>query len=146
MRKTRISIAGLTAFSVILAISPAAGQAYLMYAADKEVVVQGTVKDFQYRNPHAVLEVMVPGPSGTTVQWEILMPSPIKLSRAGIAGNALQPGDKVSVLAHPLKDGGAGGSLIEVKKQDGSVLSLNPGASRPEVRLVENERIAHLHP
>lgn len=146
MRKTRISIAGLTAFSVILATSPAAAQAYLMYAADKEVVVQGMVTDFQYSNPHAVLEVMVPGPSGTTMQWEILMPSPIKLSRAGIAENALQPGDRVSVLAHPLKDGGAGGSLIEVKKQDGSLLSLNPDASRSAVRLVQNAEIAHLHP
>src|SRR5882672_2185739 len=140
MRKARISIAGLTAFSVILAISPAAAQAYLMYAADKEVVVQGTVKDFQYSNPHAVLEVMVPGPSGTTVQWEILMPSPIKLSRAGIAENALQPGDKVSVLAHPLKDGGAGGSLIEVMKQDGSILSLYPGARGPVLRVVQSKR------
>jgi hypothetical protein len=139
MRKGRLSVTGLTAFSVILATSPATAQSYLMYAADKEVVLEGTVKDFQYSNPHAVLEMMVPGPSGTSVQWDILMPSPIKLSKAGIAEKALQPGDKVSVLAHPLKDGGTGGSLIEVMKQDGSILSLNPGASRPALRLVQSK-------
>src|SRR5882672_675782 len=141
MRKRTLSVAGLTAFSVILAISPAtAHHSYVMYAADKEVVLEGTVKDFQYSNPHAVLEVMAPGPSGAMVQWDILMPSPIKLSKAGIAEKALQPGEKVSVLAHPLKDGGPGGSLIEVMKQDGSILSLYPGARGPVLRVVQSKR------
>jgi len=139
MRKSRHSIAGLAAFSVILATTPATAQSYLMYAAAKEVVLEGTVKDFQYSNPHAVLEIMVPGPSGTSVQWDILMPSPIKLSQAGIAEKTFQPGDKVSVLAHPLKDGGTGGSLIEAMKQDGSIFSLNSGARRTAVRFVQGK-------
>ena len=138
MRKNRIAVAGLAVFSIVLAASPAAAQSYLRYDADKEVMVQGTVKDFQYNNPDAVLQMMVPDPSGTSVQWDILMPSPIKLSRAGIAETALQPGDKVSVLAHPAKAGGPRGFLIEVIKQDGSILSLNHGAKRPAARLVKS--------
>jgi len=141
MREIKLSVAGLTAFSVILATSSAsAHHSYVMYAADKEIVLEGTVKDFQYTNPHAVLEMMAPGPSGAMVQWDILMPSPIKLSKTGIAEKALLPGDKVSVLAHPLKDGGPGGSLIEVMKQDGSILSLNPGARRPALRVVQSKQ------
>ncbi len=139
MHKSRIVVAGIAAFSVALAASPAsAHHSYVMYAADREVVLDGTVKDFQYTNPHAVLEVMVPGQSGTSVQWEILMPSPIKLSKAGIAERALQPGERVSVIVHPLKDGGPGGALIEVTKQDGSILSLNPELRRPANRVVQN--------
>jgi hypothetical protein len=46
------------------------------------------------------------------------------LLRAGIKPTSLQPGDKVSLRFHPMKSGAAGGSLIEVKKGDGSTLSL----------------------
>jgi hypothetical protein len=50
------------------------------------------------------------------------------LLRAGIKPTALQPGDKITLRAHPLKDGKAGGSLIDVKKADGTTLSLRgPG-------------------
>ena len=55
--------------------------------------------------------------------------APIVLLRAGIKPTALKPGDRITLRAHPLKDGTAGGSLIDVKKEDGTTLSLRgPGA------------------
>jgi len=55
--------------------------------------------------------------------------APVVLLRAGIKPTALQPGDKVTIRAHPLKDGRAGGSLVDIKKADGTTLSLRgPGA------------------
>jgi hypothetical protein len=99
-----------------------------MFAADKELVLNGTVKQFQYTNPHSWIQLVVPGASGTAVEWSIETGAPIVLLRAGIKPTALQPGEKVSLRVHPLKDGGAGGSLIDVKKEDGTTLSLKgPG-------------------
>ena len=96
-----------------------------MFAADKEVVLKGTVKQFQYTNPHSWIQLVVPAAAaGAPVEWSIETGAPIVLLRAGIKPTALTPGDKVSVRVHPLKDGGAGGSLIEVTKEDGSTLSL----------------------
>ena len=98
------------------------------FDSQKEVVLNGTVKEFQYTNPHSWIQLMVPAASGPAVEWSIETGAPIVLLRAGIKRTALQPGDKVAVKMHPLKDGGAGGSLIEVKKEDGSILSLRgPG-------------------
>jgi hypothetical protein len=95
-----------------------------MFDAAKEVVLIGTIKQFQYTNPHSWIQVMVPGTGGREVEWSIETAAPIVLLRAGIRPTALQPGEKVTVRAHPLKDGAPGGSLIDVKKADGTVLSL----------------------
>jgi hypothetical protein len=94
-----------------------------MFDGAKEVVLVGTVKEFQYTNPHSWIQVIVPKDGGGEVEWSIETAAPIVLLRAGIRSNALVPGDKVTVRAHPLKDGAAGGNLIDVKKADGTVLS-----------------------
>lgn len=119
------AISALVAISVIAGIAPAvAHHSDAMFNSDKELVLSGTVKEFQYTNPHSWIQLIVPAASGAPVEWSIETGAPIVLLRAGIKPTALQPGDKVAVRVHPLKDGGAGGSLIEVKKEDGSILSL----------------------
>jgi hypothetical protein len=119
----------ITAFAAALATYPAvAHHSDAMFAADKELVLNGTVKQFQYTNPHSWIQIVVPGASGAAVEWSIETGAPIVLLRAGIKPTALQPGEKVSLRVHPMKDGSAGGSLIEAKKEDGSTLSLKgPG-------------------
>ena len=123
MLKSTIAI--VTAFAAALATYPAAAHhSDAMFAADKELVLNGTVKQFQYTNPHSWIQIVVPGASGAPVEWSIETGAPIVLLRAGIKPTALQPGEKVSLRVHPMKDGSAGGSLIEAKKEDGSTLSL----------------------
>ena len=114
-----------TIFAAALAAYPAvAHHSDAMFAADKEVVLKGTVKQFQYTNPHSWIQLVVPAAAGSPVEWSIETGAPIVLLRAGIKPTALMPGDKISLRAHPLKDGGAGGSLIDITKEDGSTLSL----------------------
>ncbi|HYM19147.1 MAG TPA: DUF6152 family protein [Micropepsaceae bacterium] len=117
------------AFVALLSIAaPAAVYAHhsdSMFASDKELLLSGTVREFQYTNPHSWIQLVVPGEQGAAAkEWSIETAAPIVLLRAGIKPTALQPGDKVSIRVHPLKDGAAGGSLIDIKKADGSVLSL----------------------
>ena len=94
-----------------------------MFDGAKEIVLVGTIKEFQYTNPHSWIQILVPRDTGGEVEWSIETGAPIVLLRAGIKSNALRPGEKVTLRAHPLKDGGAGGNLIDVKKADGTVLS-----------------------
>ena len=96
-----------------------------MFASDKEVVLNGTVKEFQYTNPHSWIQLLVAGEAGAQpVEWSIETGAPIVLLRAGIKPTALKPGDKITLRAHPMKDGSAGGSLMDIKKEDGTTLSL----------------------
>ena len=94
-----------------------------MFADDKELVLSGTVREFQYTNPHSWIQLVVVQ-NGVPVEWSVETQAPIVLLRAGIKPGSLKPGDKVVVRMHPLKDGGPGGEMIDVKKEDGTVLTL----------------------
>jgi hypothetical protein len=123
MVKTSITAAALAA--MFAAIVPAgAHHSDAMFAPDKEVVLNGTVKEFQYTNPHSWIQLTVPSANGAAAEWSIETGAPIVLLRAGIKPTALQPGEKITLRAHPLKDGGLGGSLIDVTKEDGTKLTL----------------------
>jgi hypothetical protein len=101
-----------------------------MFDPTKTVTIEGTVKEFQYTNPHSWLEVMVVGPDGKATEWGFESEGPSTLLRAGIKAKSFVPGEKVTVVCHPMKDGRAAGSLMTVTKADGTVLSPR---SRPQV-------------
>ena len=112
------------ALTCVVAMPAYAHHSGAMFDSGKEVVLVGTIKEFQYTNPHSWIQVLVPRQGGSgDVEWSIETAAPIVLLRAGIRPQSLKPGDKVTLRTHPLKDGGAGGNLIDVKKADGTVLS-----------------------
>ena len=121
----------LLIFAALATLAPLAASAHhsdAMFDSQKQLVLNGTVREFQYTNPHSWIQLVVAGETGNTVEWSIETAAPVVLLRAGIKPTALQPGDKVTLRVHPLKDGRAGGSLIDVKKSDGTTLSLRgPG-------------------
>ena len=123
----RIILAGLMA---AIAAPAFAHHSAAMFDAEKEIVLNGTVREFQWTNPHSWIQVVVPGNDGRSTEWSVETQAPIVLLRAGIKKTAFQPGDKVSVRVHPMKDGSAGGSLIDAKKEDGTIISLRgPGVT-----------------
>ncbi|MGH8258965.1 MAG: DUF6152 family protein [Steroidobacteraceae bacterium] len=98
-----------------------------MFDHTKMITVRGTVKEFQYTNPHSWLEVMVLEPNGTAVQWGFESEGPSSLLRAGITAKTFRPGDRVTVVASPMRDGRPAGSLISATKADGTVYRLFSG-------------------
>ena len=98
------------------------------YDRDHDVELAGTIKEFQYTNPHSWLIVAVVGKGGETVDWGFEAEGPSTLLRAGIKISLLKPGEKVVVKGHPLKDGRPAAGLVSVAKADGSVFS--PDAAR----------------
>jgi len=127
MRNTILAGLGLVLFA---AMPAAAHHSDAMFDSAKEITLNGTVKEFQYTNPHSWIQLLVPAAAaGTPVEWSIETAAPIVLLRAGIKPTSLQPGDKISLRFHPLKSGGPGGSLIEIKKQDGTTMSLRGPAA-----------------
>jgi uncharacterized protein DUF6152 len=114
-----IAAAGLAS---AVALPALAHHSTVMFAKDQEVKLTGTVTRFAYTSPHAFIQMTVPRPDGLPVEWRIATEAPVVLDRAGIEPSALQPGEQVTVRAHPLRDGKPGGWLIDVTKADGTVL------------------------
>jgi hypothetical protein len=117
----------LLAVSLAAAVSSVqAHHSAAMFDMSKTFTVQGTVKEFQYTNPHSWLQVLVVSPDGKTVEWGFETEGPSTLLRVGIKLKTFQPGDKVTVVAHPMRDGRPAGSWVSATKADGTVYNLRP--------------------
>lgn len=98
-----------------------AHHSFAMFDSTKDVVLDGTVREFQWTNPHSWIQLIVPE-SGKAVEYGIEMGSPNNYSRQGWTRNSLKPGDRIKLTIHPRKDGSKGGSFVKVVKADGATL------------------------
>ena len=110
-----ITVAALAA----LAGPASAHHTFAMFDLTKVVTVSGTLKDFQWTNPHVWVEVVTMNPDGTTTEWNIEGGSPNALVRKGWKLSAIKVGGKVTVTIHPLKSGVHGGSLLTITPEGG---------------------------
>jgi hypothetical protein len=111
--KAVLALAGLSLVSASAA--PAfAHHSFAMFDNTKNVTLDGTIKEFQWTNPHSWIQIIVKDPAGKEVEYSIEGGSPNGLSRGGWKRTSLKPGDKAQVVIHPLKDGTNGGSLVTV--------------------------------
>jgi hypothetical protein len=94
---------------------------YIQTRAD---VLIGKVKEFQWTNPHTWLVVLV-NDGGTTVEWTFEGVSTTRLAPAGFKKDTLMPGDPVSVIYNPRRDGKPGGMFFAVTLADGRTLKLD---------------------
>ena len=97
-----------------------------MFEPEKRVTLSGTITDFQWTNPHAWIQVTVAGADGKPAPWSFECGSPNTLSRQGWKPSTLKPGDPVTIVANPMKDGTSAGLMYTVTLADGRVLG--PGA------------------
>jgi hypothetical protein len=96
-----------------------------MFDHDKEVTLPGTVKAFEWTNPHCWIQLIVRNPDGTDVEWGIELLSPRLLVRAGWKAGDVKAGDKITVVVHPKKDGTAAGGYVSGIGADGLPLKTN---------------------
>jgi len=97
----------------LLATAPAmAHHSFAMFDFNRTVTLKGTVKEFQWTNPHVILWVET-DPAGTDapVMWSAELTSPGNLMRNGWSHQTLKPGDKIELELNPLRDGKHGGGF-----------------------------------
>ena len=90
---------------VALARPAAAHHSGAMFDDKKEVTLTGTIKEFQYTNPHSWLIVDVKSSDGKVTTWGFEAEGPTTLLRAGIKRTDLMPGMEVTITGHPMRDG-----------------------------------------
>ncbi len=104
------------------ASSPAVAHHSGLFFTDETVTLTGTVKEMQLTNPHSWLEMMVPNEDGKVVQWSVEMSAPVVLFRRGWTRATVKPGDEVTVVARPMRDGRPGAAYVAITLPDGSTL------------------------
>jgi hypothetical protein len=111
---------------VLIALSSLVAKAHhgVSQFDDKEVTLKGVVKEFQYTNPHSWLIVDVTNKDGSVTTWGFESEGPGVLMRNGIHKSDFTPGTRLTVTAHPLKNGQPAGSWVKAVRADG--VEFNP--------------------
>ncbi len=127
LKAPRRSPVALVFVAALLASAPAfAHHSFTMFDMGKEVTVSGTVTSFEWTNPHAYIEIDVADEGGAVKHLSIELGSPSILQRVGWKAGSLKAGDKSTLVINPLKDGRAGGFLVQATLPGGQVLTNGP--------------------
>jgi hypothetical protein len=107
MRFKFLGLVGVCA--VCLALPVAAHHSHQNYAVSDFKVLEGTVTEIHYLNPHSWVYIEVKDEKGgEPTLWALEATGPMGLLRNGIKREDVVPGDKVKVRCHALRDGGPG--------------------------------------
>jgi hypothetical protein len=132
MKVGSLSLAlSLAAAALSLAAPAFAHHSFAMFDNTKTITFQGTVKDFEWINPHAWISIMVPNQAGVPEEWSFEMGALGQLSASGLKPDTLKPGDKVTVRVHPMKNGSRGGQYMSMTLADGQVFGMGQRQAAP---------------
>ncbi|HEX7080411.1 MAG TPA: DUF6152 family protein [Gammaproteobacteria bacterium] len=89
-----------------------------VYDLNKEVVLEGTLTNLNFRNPHSNLELAVPNPDGTTTTWVLTTASIQVLTRAGVNRDSIKPGEDLKITILPARNGNPAGFIRRLELAD----------------------------
>ena len=114
------SMLGLVLCSAVALAAPVfAHHSAVMFDDQKEVTVKGTIKEFQYTNPHSWLLVDVKNDDGTVTTWGFEAEGPSTLTRAGIRKSDFTPGTEITITGNPMRDGRPAAAWVRATRGDG---------------------------
>jgi hypothetical protein len=121
-------IASLIVVCTSLAV---AHHSYSAFDMTGQKTVNGTVKKFDWTNPHTWVWIDVVNEQGVTETLGIEGMSPNYLARRGWTRSTLKAGDKIAVTVRPMKSGEKGGMWVNAKRPNGETLIMGGAITDP---------------
>ena len=123
-RKPLRHIPSVLGLIVLATAAPAlAHHSFAMFDHTRTLALTGTVTKFQWTNPHAYLDIDVPGKNGVR-HYTLEMTSINMMQRVGWRSNLIKAGDQVKTVMAPLVNGEPAGLLLEIILADGKRMEL----------------------
>ena len=126
--KLCVSVAAAVA-AFLLAGSALAHHSFATFDQTKVEHVRGTVKDFEWTNPHTWLHLDLVEGNGAVRTWSFEGGAPEQLASLGWKPERFHAGEKVEIGFRPTKDGSRGGQLLSAKMPNGEHVCANRGCS-----------------
>ena len=121
----RFFLAGLSALAITLPAG--AHHSFAMFDLSRHVLVEGTVTDWDFNNPHSWLHIEGRSADGDLQTWSFEGAAPMHAARQGVSGSTFAKGESVRVVMSPLRDGRPAGAMCFVVKEDSSIARPNDG-------------------
>jgi hypothetical protein len=96
-----------------------------MFDVARNVSYQGVVSEYQWRNPHSHIVITVGADAkdpSTVGTWDIEASSISVMVDQGWTRTTYKPGDPITLVAHPMKDGSKGALLFYAIQPNGTRL------------------------
>lgn len=122
------------ALAIAASGSVLAHHSFAMFDSDHQLKLAGTVKSFDWANPHVYIQLEAADQSGTVKGYTIECANPGILNRIGWKFNMIKPGDKITVIIAPLKTGEPGGLLKQVTLPDGRKFANGAPAGKAKIQ------------
>jgi Family of unknown function (DUF6152) len=133
--KVEVLRAFLLAVATLAAWPALAHHSFAMFDHGHQIRLKGTVKYFQWTNPHVYILLAAMQPSGAPPKnYTIECASPGILDRVGWKWNMIKVGDVITTVIAPLRSGQPGGLLKEVTLANGRSFDNGPAAGRANIQ------------
>ncbi len=123
----------VSVLALLLALGAAVAYAHhsapVFYQVNERTTVSGTVTEFRFSNPHAILKLEVVGEDGAKQQWTAETTSPSILRRRGWSQTSFMPGDQVKLEGMPSLDGSYLMRITRAFREDGTEIGLPAGTN-----------------
>ena len=119
----------LSLSSLLLPFAVHAHHSPAMFDFSKQLTLTGTVREFQWTNPHSYIQLVVTpsNGNGAAQEWSLEMGANVYLYERGWRPSTVKAGDTITVTVVPLRSGKTGGGLLmEAKTADGQTLGAHP--------------------
>jgi hypothetical protein len=103
-----------------------------MFAEDKTITLEGTMKEVAFANPHSLFFIEakpVDQPNAAVTSWSVEGPRPRALTQMGWQPDTIKAGDKVRITGHPRRDGKPQIVLLELTDEKGHRFVDNSGGA-----------------
>ena len=108
------------AAAVLSASAALAHHSPVMFDQTQKVMLTGTVREFQWTNPHSYIQLVVKNGQGQDEEWSLEMAAPTYLYNRGWRPSSVKAGDTLIVTIAPLRKGGKAGLLLQAATVDGT--------------------------
>ena len=127
----KISVICLSIFIIGTVDIASAHHSFAMFDRDTEVVMAGEVVRWAFNSPHSAVYIRTD--NDEVWAFEGSAPASLVTRSPAMNGFTFQPGDKLTVVVCPLRDGRTGGAIGIIIK-DGEWYSPNDGGCGPNVK------------